>query len=236
MNKSLLKNRDFYRINEYFYEIKQKSDQIDKLINSLSGIGDIIIVGGTIRDLLIKGETPRDIDLIIDTGVDLEIIFSEYNNCLKNRFGGYKLKIDNIEFDIWSIDNHWAFKEKILRKNISNLKYSTFLNFDALFYNLSKQQIDSDIFNQCILNNMLEITLNEEFIDLNPSKEINILRMIIIRDEWELILSNKCTNYIAKWIDTSKDYIYDLYEAQLKHYKYEKLSKDKIETLVLKSL
>ena len=216
----------------YLEKLKNESNQIKQLVNCLSNIGDIFVIGGAIRDILFKKEKPRDIDLIIKTDCDLDEYLTKYSECRKNRFGGYKLNIDNIEFDIWSMKNHWAFKESIIKEDVNNLKYSTFLNFDSLIYNINTLNIDYDIFNDCMDKKELEITLPEEYIELNPSKEINILRMFVIKYEWNLDFSNRCKQYIYDWAVDNQKSADILYDAQLKHYKCEKITKNQIENWI----
>ena len=91
------------------------------------------------------------------------------------------LIIDKIEFDIWTIDNHWAFKNELLDTEITNIKYSTFLDFDSIWYNLynkeSKNKCEYTFFNECIKNNQINIISNKELVELNPTKDINVIRI-----------------------------------------------------------
>lgn len=233
MNEKYIKSSDFKDIDLYFSNLKYKSKNIYDLFSAINKLGDPILVGGAIREILIKKSEPRDIDIIIDTQQDIGKVLDLYENCYRNRFGGYKIKLDNIEFDIWSIDNHWAFKEKIVPQSILNLKETTFLNFDSLFYNLNAKNKEYSLFNQCLRNRELDITLQEEYIELNPTAEINILRMLFIKEEWELDFSEKCKEYINKWIFNNELCVNKLYTSQFKHYKYEKATEEKIKSMII---
>lgn len=225
MTKTLIMDSDFYQIESYFDDIKSKSYLINKLLKRLGDTGTIFVVGGTIRDLVIKKKSPRDIDLIIDTNEDLGRILCDYQHVILNRFGGYKITIDNLEFDIWRMNEHWAFREKLLEQKQNNLKYSTFLNFDSIFYNFKSKKFDSDIFNNCLNNKLLEITIDEDrYIRNNPTKEINIIRMMNIVNEWDLKLGDNCSMYISKWMEENNNSVEKLYQSQFKHYKEETVS------------
>lgn len=218
---NIIEKKYFFKVDEYFENMKKNDMKIRRLLRLLESMGNIILVGGSIRDILINNEIPRDIDFILDTNKDIGLILNKYKNCKKNRFGGYKLNINSVEFDIWRISDHWAFKENILENQKSNLKNSTFLNFDSLFYNITlKKIIDIDLFNRCMNEKILDITLKDEYIEYNPSKDINVLRMLIIMNKWKLKLSNRSRKYILGWLKENQNSFQDkLYKAQIKHYK-----------------
>ena len=53
----------------------------------------------------------------------------------KNRFGGMSLNFGGFPFDVWSLDDTWAFRNrKIDRINFSTLPQTTFLNIDAIAF------------------------------------------------------------------------------------------------------
>lgn len=232
-SKKQIYTSDLEKIELYIENLKYRNSRLNELLDKLLSIGETILVGGAIRDIILKKSEPRDFDFIINTNEDLDLVLGDRFNYSKNRFGGYKINIDSIELDIWSMNNHWAFKENIIEKDENNLKYTTFLNFDAIFYMLNKKSIDSYMFNNCIREKCLDITLEDEFIYLNPSKDINVLRMLNIVDEWNLKLSNKSYMYIKSWLyDNKYEAIEKLYKAQMKHYKFEKIRKDRLYSLI----
>ena len=222
---------DFNKVYKYVYNKRRQSLIIDDLFSELGKRGNIIIIGGAVRDLIISDCEPRDIDLIIDTDIKLDFLLDKFKNVSKNRFGGYKLNLNGLEFDIWSINDHWAFKQEILEKSFKNIEHSTFLNFDSLFINLTTRKGCIDIFNKCILDKFLDITLPEKYIYMNPSVEINILRMFVIEQHWNLTFSENIDNYILSWLKNQRNPVESLWEAQKKHYKHNiKINKKVIET------
>lgn len=243
MKKVLINDNDFKKVDEYFTKLSYESKEIKNLLESLKKYGELILLGGAIRDILIKDDNPRDIDLIIDTNKNLDAnreidkILDKYTACQKNRFGGYKLNIDGIEFDIWTMDNHWAFKNKLLTRKIDNLKYSTFLNFDSIWYNLYNKERNNKyeytFFNDCIKNNQINIISNKkELVELNPTKDINIVRILNIKNEWNLDIGDSVKKYVNSWVGANNNWVDELYYAQIKHYKIEKLKKELIKELV----
>jgi len=214
IKNELIFNNSLQRIDK----LKCESKEIEDLFDALSKIGDIIIVGGALRDFALD-DAPRDIDIIIDSDSpeDFNDALKEFD-CYRNRFGGYKLIISSIEFDIWSINDNWAFKEGIHNSKFSNISKGTFYNFDAIALNLTTLQLDADIFIQTLNNKMLDITLEEDFIPLNPTPEVNIVRAFNIREEWGLNFSNRVSRYISEWFETTASPYEVLQKAELKHY------------------
>lgn len=198
-------------------KLKDNHYQVKQLFDKLNVLGDIILIGGAIRDFSLD-KTPRDIDIIIDTketNFDQTLKYFSYK---KNRFGGYKISIEDIEFDIWSINNNWAFKERIFETRFNNISKGTFYNFDAVTLNINTLDLDADLFLDAVRKKTLDITLEEDFIKQNPSPEVNIMRAFVIKKYWELEFSDKVTDYILEWFEKNEAPINSLEEAELKHY------------------
>ncbi|WP_044481518.1 hypothetical protein [Paenibacillus antibioticophila] len=198
--------------------LKDQSFKIFELFRCLSEAGDIIIVGGALRNFAFEN-VPRDIDIIIDdcSRDELDDKLKEFDY-QKNRFGGYKIKVDNIEFDIWSIYDNWAFKEGIHSSTFSNISKSTFFNFDAIAFNISTSELDADTFVHAFDTNLLDITLEDDFVPLNPTPEVNVMRAFHIHNEWGLEFSDKVKDYVSEWFLNTSDPYDKLHEAELKHY------------------
>lgn len=227
--KKQIYHEDLKKVDRYISKLKEENSQLDTLLDRLTDVGESILLGGALRDIILKEDIPRDLDFIVNTESDLDHLFGSEFKYTKNRFGGYKVNIESIEVDIWRMEDHWAFKENVIKKDKRNLKHTTFLNFDAIFYTVGSEVIDSEMFNSCIRKNCLDITLDDKFVYLNPSSDINVLRMLNIIHEWELKLSNKSYKYIKNWIyNNYDDAIELLYRAQIKHYKFEKIKKEKL--------
>lgn len=209
---------DFKQVKYFFNSKRSNNYGFDLLMKTLEQKGDVIVIGGVIRDIIINKCEPRDIDLIVDTE-ELDEIMRNFEFVSKNRFGGYKLNINGLEIDVWSIDNHWAFKEKILKKSFENIEYSTFLNFDSAFYSVTRDIGCADVFNESMSNSYLDITLEDEYIYKNPSVATNIIKMFSIKEQWGLNFSDKVDDYISMWVTQQNRPLETLYIAREKHYK-----------------
>lgn len=221
-----IKKSDINNVLHYLNKIRKNND-INNLFNKLEAQRNLYLVGGAIRDIAVKKALPRDIDIIVEKEEELDKALSDFKYT-KNRFGGFKLEIDNLYFDIWTMKDHWAFKKGIFESNYDNLSKTTFLNIDSLILDLKSQKFQVEIFNKAIEEKLLDITLPYQYIKDNPTPEVNILRLLIFKKEWEFEFSDLVYEYIFNWLDNNINNISRLIEAQNKHYKSKKISKDYI--------
>ncbi|AMR05752.1 hypothetical protein [Bacillus thuringiensis] len=203
--------------------LQQDNPSISTLFNNLNEYGELILIGGAVRDFTYQ-KSPRDFDIIVNSNLtNFDKAFEGYNY-RKNRFDGYKIFINDIELDIWSIQNNWAFKEKILKTRVDNITKGTFYNFDAISINLNTSDVYAENFIESIKEKVLDITLEDDYIPLNPSPEVNIMRALVIKKYWGLNFSKKVNNYIHNWL-TEVDSPYDLLiKTEIKHYGNRKLT------------
>lgn len=102
------------------YNLLEDYPETLRFINGLSEFGDLLFFGGSIRDYYLYNEykkMPRDFDIAVKLHCKTEKTFESFvekYNYKKNRFGGYKVNIENIEFDLWNLENTWAFRENKL--------------------------------------------------------------------------------------------------------------------------
>lgn len=201
-------------------------------IEELSDVGDLLFFGGTIRDICLYPDNPpfpRDFDIAINfkNKNKFEVITQKYNN-RKNRFGGFKFKIGNVEFDIWDLKNTWAFKNTNLKATEENLAKSVYLNIDGIVYNYNKSKVYDELFKKSIKYCKLDINLKE-----NPQVELNLLRALVFKEKYK---KNYKLNFSNTLKDTFREYLEDesmrlvdsLYELQSKHYSKYYFTKEKL--------
>ena len=209
----------------YFFE---KDTEVLKFIEELSSVGELLFFGGSIRDIYLSPYNPpipRDFDIAIKIANedDFNSIIEKYEYD-KNRFNGYKLKISNMEFDIWDLKNTWAFKHTNLLPSEENLAKSVYLNIDGIVYNFNTSKLYDEILKTSIKNCELDIILEE-----NPQIELNLLRALIFREKYKLDFSKKLMNVFRDYTKSGEDnLIKNLYELQRLHYKDNNLSKQDI--------
>jgi hypothetical protein len=173
--------------NQLIYFLGKDSNTLN-FIEELSNVGDLLFFGGSIRDICFfpeKPPMPRDFDIAIKfkNKTIFDLILKKYNY-KKNRFGGYKIKISNMEFDIWDLENTWAYKYTNLSPSEENLAKSVYLNIDGIVYNFNKARLYDEVFRTSIRECKLDITLEE-----NPQVELNLLRALIFKEKYNLNFS-----------------------------------------------
>ncbi len=219
-NGLVFTDTSFNKVKKYISNLCANNNSVNYVFNRLEKIGDVIIVGGAIRDIGVLDRDPRDIDIIVDTtdNVTLENILMQFNYS-KNRFGGYKLLLETIELDIWSIDNNWAFKNKYLDTKADKIKDGIFYNIDSILMNITKDYYEAHYFNDAVRNKILDIILDQEIINENPSKSTNILRAFLLKDKYKLDFSDKLEHYIYDWAKYTANPYYEIEKAYEKHYR-----------------
>lgn len=207
--------------------------EASNFITSLSEIGDLLFFGGSIRDCYINSgydSLPRDFDIAIKFDPDLNDSKFDFTNLIekysyrKNRFGGFKVLIDNIEFDIWDMNNTWAFKEKKVVPSEENLTKTVYLNVDGIVYNYNKEILYFNELNESLEKKVIDIVLQD-----NPQKKLNLLRAMIFKKKYSLNYSEQLITEFEKLIILEEEHIIsDLYKIQIAHYKESRLSYEDI--------
>lgn len=207
----------------------EKNQQTFEFVEELSSVGDLLFFGGSIRDICLSPNNPpfpRDFDIAINfkNKNKFETIINKYEN-RKNRFGGYKFRIANVEFDVWDLEKTWAFNNTDLKASEENLAKSVYLNIDGIVYNYNNFKVYDDLFKNSIKNRKLDVNLEK-----NPQVELNLLRALVFKEKYEedyqLSFSNKLKEIFKKHL--SNELVDSLYHLQDTHYKKIYLSKEKI--------
>lgn len=226
---------DYCKLNEDFYKLISKYPDANKLIHKLSQYGELLLFGGAIREYNDNGfkNMPRDFDIVInkkDNNVNFDTVLEGFHY-KKNRFDGYKLNVSGIEFDIWELENTWAFRENKINCSKNEYKYrlqdTVFLNMDSLVYNLTEGKIFSEKYDSAINSKEIDIVLED-----NPYKELNIVRAIELKNKYDMEFSKKLKNIIKLFIDENDDRVSycvnKLYKVQYNHYLQYKVNKKTI--------
>lgn len=175
-----------------------ENDGFKNFYETILNMGEVFLVGGAVRDFALR-RNPKDLDLIIDCkNADLLKIIDSYVY-RKNRFGGFKLAINDIEIDIWIIANHWAFKEELYECSFENISKGAFFNFDAITLSLKSYKLDADTFIEAYNNKYLDINLNEFEAKLNPTPEKNINKAYKLKESMDFELSERLKGYCNNW-------------------------------------
>jgi len=183
---------------ENLREINRNNTLFQDMYSNLLNKFDSCLIGGAIRDFCLD-TTPKDLDFVINiSDRDLFNYISKYDYKI-NKFGGYKICLNDLIVDIWSIDNHWAFKNNILPKSIENLEYTTFYNIDSLVFNVNRNKLYSNCFLKGYENKVLDITLDKKYFHRNPQQTSNVYKAVKLAYQLELDCSSTTLEYIKNW-------------------------------------
>lgn len=230
-----------------FREVLVLNSDFQHFIWELLVYGKIYIVGGFLRDII--NERPsRDIDMIIDLPPNtIEDLLKKSTLSFKfNRMNGVKIKLNDFEVDLWSIDNNWAFKNDLVKKNedyiLSGIANGCFYNYDSIVLNVNSREFHASNYNNCAKSKTLDIIQKNIFYKKkNPTIEANILRAFYLQREFGLNFSENCHTYLFAMLNFLKDKyknVIDHLEAyKFKYEKYENYyTKQELSNLVIKTI
>ena len=205
-NEIQASSNDFY---DYLTELLPT--KVLELVDILLPQTEVYLFSGIIRDYFIKSEnTFRDIDFIVSIE-NIDDIISNYNYT-KNSFGGYKIMIDAVTVDIWSIKNTWGILNKSYIPFPELLPNTTFFNASSILYSLkNKQFIIGRPFLNFLRNKKLDIVLEK-----NPTPALCIINSLYYSQKYSLKISKELSRYILNNYDI---YVNELENVQRKHFK-----------------
>lgn len=212
------------------------------LINELDKIGEVIFLGGYVRDRYLGTKFPsRDIDIVIkfiDEKESLEKSVLEKISGVKsvdsNRYGGFKIFLDNAQIDIWDFKETWGFKknpELLGTGEWSEIINTVYTNMDAIAYNYSIRKFKADnIF--FARSNLKEPIIIKQVAEDNPDKEQVIAKLLV-----NVKKHNKHFAHVEYSNSIKKDIIKygkkgTLYKKQLERYKRPYFSESELKDLI----
>lgn len=248
MLKYLTDNNDFKnQASIKIREILALNPEFQHFVWELLVYGKIYIVGGFLRDI-INQRASRDIDMIIDLPHNTieDLLKKSILSYKFNRLNGVKIKLNDFEVDLWSIENNWAFKNDLVKKNedyiLSGIANGCFYNFDSIVFNINSKEFNASNYNNCAKSNTLDIIQKNVFYKKkNPTIEANILRAFYLQKEFGLNFSENCHAYLFSMLKFLKDQygnVVDRLEVyKLNYKKYENYySKEELSILVTKTI
>ena len=160
--------------------------------------GNVYMFGGALRDLALYGRKgpSSDIDLVVDGSWDSLVEYLIYKKAVKNKFGGYRLRIDKWPIDIWKADQTWAIQKKIVPyRGISSLTKTTILNWDSILFNWRERRVI------CPKNYFESLAGRSLHVVLEPNPNpigmaVRVFRHLWLKDARQV--SKKAANFLSK--------------------------------------
>jgi len=210
MNSRNTKNKKAYYIKSNFikkfdsfiYDVIEDRELV-KFTREIRPRARIAIFGGMLRDFSLYGrkEFSSDIDIVIqaNSNTNLINILKKYDTEI-NSFGGLRVKVGRWLFDIWYLENTWAFKQGIIKEqSFQSLVNTTFFNWDAIVLELNNKNrkiyCNKNYFKD-LGNRFLTINLEE-----NPNPNGIIVRTLKRFIENDANLSFRLAKYVDEGID-----------------------------------
>jgi len=185
-----------------------------------------VFFGGVLRSLLLSRlehgrlGRPRDVDIVV-AGASVGSLRETFHGLVERetRFGGLHLQRENWQFDVWPVDQTWAFqRENRLEREFSALPATTFFNLEAIAVDVwplpgHPRRIYSgdDQFFDGVLSRTLEINKEE-----NPFPALCVVRAIVMASATGFAVGPRLAEYLSFHHRRVSDQ--DLEHVQLRHY------------------
>jgi hypothetical protein len=179
---------------------------------------EAVAFGGVLRDLILYGasERPRDVDIVVNCSAsELESWLSSFP-VKRTRFGGFRVRIHKWDFDIWALQDTWAFTTTRMEPTFENLPKTTFFNIEGIAAQLNttpgqKRALYSFGFAEAVASKILDINFEP-----NPFPQLCIIRGLLTATRHDLLLSPKLAQYITH--RAARPEIAEIMDAQFRHY------------------
>lgn len=132
---------------------------------------DTVIFGGMLREfgLGYEKDFTSDIDLVsAGSRQEIHAAIADFSPTMNN-FGGFRFSRSGRSFDIWSLEDTWAFrKHHVIGHNFNDLLNTTFFKIDSVAFHICRNElIYSDNFVDAMDNRVLDTNLEA---NPNPQK------------------------------------------------------------------
>lgn len=198
-----------------------------------------VLFGGTLRSLLVsrlfegRFGRPRDIDVVV-LGVPLSELERRFNGITARhtRFGGLKLQNGYWQFDIWPLEETWAFRRDKTVARFEDLPSTTTFNLEAIAVEVWSRDgkpralfSGHDQFFHGILSKTLELNRTD-----SPFPELTVVRAVIMASELGFRIGPCLGAYIAEIAPTLDETAIE--EIQAHHYGHSRMTGETLKDIV----
>lgn len=189
------------RLRYFLWRRPATRDQISMVLEALRDVGPSAIFGGLLRDLCLLGSRnfQSDVDIVVDSQSqdDIERRLFKWNP-VRNKFGGYRFSIGAQAFDVWTLDNTWAFQHGLVGEaDFSTLPLTTFFNWDAVAYRIDDGSIVcSDNYFADLSEKVIDVNLQE-----NPNPIGAVVRTLRMAAIHQPLFSPRLINHISSMLE-----------------------------------
>ncbi len=183
------------------------------LLNRLASKTNVYIFSGVIRNFFVGVNENRDLDLVLENEIDLQELLSDFKVSI-NSFGGYKIEYNNLNIDLWFLNNTWSIKNHQLTINFQLDKYipqTAFFNFSAVMFSYNRKEFIYTIhFLRFLRDRKLEMVYGP-----NPNNALCIVNTFYYSDKFKMKIGAKLKDHIKRISTTNLE---QTIEVQKKHF------------------
>ncbi len=176
--------------------LAERRSLADVVLPFFTQLGDAVIIGGMPRDIAMSGFRGfrSDIDLVLqpdDYGRYVEAVTSV--GAVRNRFGGYGLRLGDWNVDVWALEDTWARQANHRRVDcFEDLLECTFFDSDAVLYAIkTRRVIARPDYLERLNKGVLGINL-----EANPNEKGSAVRAVRRAVMWSFRFSAPLANYV----------------------------------------
>jgi hypothetical protein len=186
--------------------------KVMSFLDELSSKCDVYIFSGVIRNYFLNIISSRDIDVVFEGNINVDSLLQNYD-WVRNSFGGYKIKINDMNIDMWQLQDTWALSyQKTIDYDLAKFIPNTaFFNFASIVYHYNNNKFyHTPDFAKFIRDREIDITYYP-----NANIPLCIVNSFYYSDKLGLPLGDKLVTYIKqKFRIESEDYT----KVQIKHF------------------
>jgi len=193
------------RVKQYLRWKSPERAALNEFLAHLSErLPDTVIFGGMLREFSLGNarEFASDMDLVSDVSrEEIHAAIKDFSPTI-NKFDGFRFVVGKRRFDIWALEDTWAFQEGLVNGGqFSDLFKTTFFNVDEAVFHLRDEWVDcSNEYLNAISSKTLEINLES-----NPSPFGMSRRAINLAIDNDLSVGPKLAQFILAYLP--EDYL-----------------------------
>lgn len=216
--------------------------KVDSFMNKLTKCCEVYIVGGFVRDLIVYGKRAvlsRDLDVVVNVfDWDAFYVLVSSTKHRMNRFGGYKIYMEECEIDLWELKNSLGITKKNDVRDVDFLN-SMRLNIDKVVFNYTEGKGSYTDLISFVDNGVIDLKIEDHMLSFELDYVLlSILRCYYYKLKYYGLFSEDVIRTTKKLVVTLTfdGFVDRLMDMQLSHFKEIKINRDVIERLVRETL
>lgn len=174
------------------------------LIDYVASKTEIYIFSGIIRNYLKGCHEFRDIDFVTKESIDIPEGILHCHFAVKNKFGGIKMRFNDVTIDLWSMKTTWGLMQKRkCRYTPHTLITTAFFNFSAIAFDYHRSRfVISDDFCNFYKNNIIDVVYPN-----NPIIGSCIVNTMYYKSKFDCRISRRLQKWIVAHYDDNCDFV-----------------------------